>query len=238
VAERCRELGIIIEGTDRAPRYRRGKADVATPMRSTEAEGTKLEKPLGLVWIKCPYPVLAAGVEEVLKEVAHVHYGKSPPAQSPSSCIVLLLEDEEDVTSEVKDLLALVPNTPVLIFSSRVDDQRLAKAAFKAGACGILHVGMRPEQIIRTIKVALEGEALLSQKLLKALLACEEVSSAGIAGLTHRQLEILKLVTEGLSNAQIAEQLFLSESTVKQHLRRAYKTLGVRSRSQAAALFR
>src|SRR5919202_3841651 len=113
-------------------------------MRFPEAEGMRPKKPLlGLVWIKCPYPVFAAGVEEVLKEVAHVHCGKSPPAQSAPSCIVLLSEDEEDVTSEVKDLLALVTNTPVLVFSSRVDDQRLAKAAFKAGACGILHVGMR-----------------------------------------------------------------------------------------------
>ena len=127
--DRWKELGIIIEGTDRAPRYRRGKADVATPMRSTEAEGTKLKKPLGLAWIKCPYPVLAAGVEQVLKEVAHVHCGKSPSVLSPPSCIVLMSDDEEDVTSEVKDLLALVPNTPVLIFSSRADDQRLAKAA-------------------------------------------------------------------------------------------------------------
>src|SRR5919202_3900440 len=173
-------------------------------MRFPEAEGMRPKKPLlGLVWIKCPYPVLAAGVEEALKEVADVHCGKSLPAQSAPSCIVLLSEDKEDITSEVKDLLALVPNTPVLVFSSRVDDQRLAKAAFKAGACGILHVGMRPEQIIRTIKVALEGEAVLSQKLLKALLTYQEESSTGIPGLSHRQLEVLKLVAEGLTNAHI-----------------------------------
>src|SRR5918912_1605672 len=230
----------MTEHTEKAQRYIGGKADVRATMQPTEEEYTRsLKKPLlGLVWIKCPYPVLAAGVEQVLKEVAHVHYGKSPPAQSAPSCIVLLSDDEEDVTSEVKDLLALVPNTPVLVFSSRVDDQRLAKAAFKAVACGILHVGMQPEQIIRTIKIALEGEAVLSKELLKALLNYQEEPSTGIPRLTHRQLEILKLVVEGLSNAQIAEKLFLSESTVKQHLRRAYKTLGVRSRSQAAALFR
>src|ERR687885_2507565 len=166
------------EHTEKAQRYIGDEADVTGPMRLAEDGATRsLKKPLlGLVWIKCPYPVLAAGVEEVFKEVAHVHYGKSPPAQSAPSCIVLLSDDEEDVTSEVKDLLALVPNTPVLVFSSRVDDQRLAKAAFKAGACGIIHVGMHSEQIMRTIKVALEGEAMLSQKLLKGLLTYEEES--------------------------------------------------------------
>src|SRR5919199_3473351 len=226
------------EHTEKAQRYIGDEADVTGPIRLTEDGATRTPKKplLGLVWIRCPYPVLAVGVEELLKEVAHVHCGKSPPTQSAPSCIILLSDDEEDVTSEVKDLLALVPNTPVLVFSSRVDDQRLAKAAFKAGACGILHFGMHPEQIIRTIKVASEGEALLSQKLLKALLTYEEKSSAGVHGLSHRQLEVLKLVVEGLTNAQIAGQLFLSESTVKQHLRRAYKLLGVRSRTQASAL--
>src|SRR5919199_5475076 len=228
------------EHTEKAQRYIGDEADATGPMRLAEEESTRsLKKPLlGLVWIRCPYPVLAAGVEQALKEVAHVHCGKSLPTQSTPSCIVLMSDDEEDVTSELKDLLALVPNTPVLVFSSRVDDQRFAKAAFKAEACGILHFGMHPEQIIRTIKVALEGEALLSQKLLKALLTYEEKPSTGIHGLSHRQLEILKLVVDGLSNAQIAEKLFLSESTVKQHLRHAYKLLGVRSRTQASALFR
>src|SRR5919202_3288500 len=176
------------EHTEKAQRYIGDEADVTGPMRLAEDGATRsLKKPLlGLVWIRCPYPVLAAGVEQVFKEVAHVHCGKSLPTQSTPSCIVLMSDDEEDVTSELKDLLALVPNTPVLVFSSRADDQRFAKAAFKAGTCGILHFGMHPEQIIRTIKVALEGEALLSQTLLKALLTCDEESSAGTHGLSHR----------------------------------------------------
>jgi DNA-binding NarL/FixJ family response regulator len=229
----------MTEHTEKAQRYIGGKADVTAAMQPTEEESTRsLKKPLGLVWIRCPYPVLSAGMEEALKEVAHVHCGKSLPAQSTPSCIVLLPEDEEDVTSEVKDLLALAPNTPILIFSSQIDDPRLAKAAFKAGACGIIHVGMHSEQIICTIKLALEGEVLLSQTLFKALLTYEEVALGGIPALSHRQLEILKLVAEGLTNAQIARQLFLAESTVKQHLRVGYKLLGVRSRTQAGALLR
>jgi DNA-binding NarL/FixJ family response regulator len=56
--------------------------------------------------------------------------------------------------------------------------------------------------------------------------------------LSFRQRQILELVVEGLSNAEIAGRLYLAESTVKQHLRAAYKLLGVRSRTEAAKLIR
>jgi DNA-binding NarL/FixJ family response regulator len=56
--------------------------------------------------------------------------------------------------------------------------------------------------------------------------------------LSTRQWETLELAAEGLPNAQIARRLFITESTVKQHLRKAYSTLGIRSRREAARLFR
>ena len=65
-----------------------------------------------------------------------------------------------------------------------------------------------------------------------------EETSPDLSCLPPRKLEVLKLVAEGLSNAQIAEHLFLSEVTVKQHLRIAYKLLGVKNRVQAADLYR
>ena len=63
-------------------------------------------------------------------------------------------------------------------------------------------------------------------------------SSANLDILSHRQREILELVVEGFTNAQIAKRLFLSEYTVKQHLRAAYKLLGVSNRTEAAKLVR
>ena len=66
----------------------------------------------------------------------------------------------------------------------------------------------------------------------------EEDTHPELLALTARQREILELVGEGLTNAQIARRLFLSEGTVKQHLRAAYKLLNVRSRVQAIKLLR
>ncbi len=55
--------------------------------------------------------------------------------------------------------------------------------------------------------------------------------------LSYRQRQILEMVDEGMSNAEIGKRLYLSESTIKQHLRSAYKVLGVSNRTQASALF-
>jgi DNA-binding CsgD family transcriptional regulator len=85
--------------------------------------------------------------------------------------------------------------------------------------------------------VALRGEVVLPRGLLRLWVGEQRRPGPGI-GLSARQREVLGLVAEGLSNAEIAGRLFLSESTVKQHLRAAYKALGVKNRREAAALWR
>ncbi len=107
----------------------------------------------------------------------------------------------------------------------------------QAGVRGFLHAGMRPAQIARALCVAFEGQIVSPRRLLEFLLS-EGDASADPDVLSARQREILQLVGEGSTNAQIAERLFLSESTVKQHLRAAYKVLGVRNRTEAARLVR
>jgi DNA-binding CsgD family transcriptional regulator len=77
---------------------------------------------------------------------------------------------------------------------------------------------------------------VLPRELLVGLVVGEDRKEE-LTELTPRQEEILELVDEGLSNAEIARRLWLSESTVKQHLRKVYQTLGVKNRNQAARLF-
>jgi DNA-binding NarL/FixJ family response regulator len=193
--------------------------------------------PLGLVWVTPPYSVVAAGLERLLiKAKAAVHWGQEPPEDTPS--LVVLCANGEDVASEVRNLQALVPEAPVLVLGLQEVQLPLARAALQAGARGFIHAQMPPQQIVRALEVALEGKVVLPRELLKALVEEERSSTENLSRLSPKQREILGMVAEGLSNAQIARRAFLSKSTIKQHLRAAYKVLGVKNRTQAAAVFR
>jgi DNA-binding NarL/FixJ family response regulator len=191
-------------------------------------------KPLGLIWVESSYPVLSLGLERTLKTKARVHQGPTPPNEAPSA--VIYCANGGDVASEVRRLKAAAPpDTPVLVMGSSVD-LPLARSALRAKAGGFLHAAMSPEQVGRALSVALKGEVVVPRELLKKLM--EEPSVDLSSTLGPRKREILELVAKGLSNAEIARRLYLSESTVKQHLRGAYKALGVKNRTEAARVFR
>jgi DNA-binding NarL/FixJ family response regulator len=188
-------------------------------------------KPLGLVWIDCPYPVVAAGLKSAMERHARVHLGSSPPQDDVPSSAIFDAGGATGLSEGIKGMQEVNPEMSILVFSLRVD-LPLARAALRLGARGFVHAGMEPEQIARAVEVAAGGEIVAPRKLLEFLIANED--SADRDALTPRQRDILGLVAEGLSNAEIARRLFLSESTVKQHLRAAYKTLGVKDRKEAA----
>ena len=192
-------------------------------------------KSLGLIWLYCPYPILARGLSEVLGEEASVYLGEEPPEGATPSSIVFCAGTTEDMSHRVGKLKEALPDVPVLVFGLG-NGLTFARAALQAGARGFVHVGMPPEQVIRALSVALRGEIAVPRELLKELVAGKTPVDLDL--LTFRQREILKLVVEGQTNAQIGQALFLSESTIKQHLRAAYKTLKVKNRTEAARLLR
>ena len=187
---------------------------------------------LGLVWIDCPYPVVAAGLERALEDRARLHVGQSTPADPPR-CAIFDTSGDEAISEGIDRIKEVDPEIPILAFSLHVD-LPLARAALRHGARGFIHAGMELDQIARAVEVAVEGEIVAPRKLLEYLLTSDDPTE--LDALTARQSEILRLVAEGLSNSQIAKTLFLSESTVKQHLRAAYKVLGVSDRKEAARL--
>jgi DNA-binding NarL/FixJ family response regulator len=187
---------------------------------------------LGLVWIDCLYPVVAAGLERALEGRALLHVGQTAPADPPR-CAIFDTSGDEAISEGIERIKEVDPEIPILAFSLHVD-LPLARAALRHGARGFIHAGMELDQIARAVEVAVEGEIVAPRKLLEYLITNDDPTE--LDALTARQSEILQLVADGLSNAQIAKTLFLSESTVKQHLRAAYKVLGVSDRKEAARL--
>ena len=115
--------------------------------------------------------------------------------------------------------------------------------ALRAGASGFLLKDVPPEQLAAGIRVVADGDALLAPSITKRLIQeFAEVAPAmpepppGIDELTTRELEVFKLVARGLSNAEIAAELIVSETTVKTHVARVLMKLGLRDRVQAVVL--
>ena len=115
--------------------------------------------------------------------------------------------------------------------------------ALRAGASGFLLKDVPPEQLAAGIRVVAAGEALLAPAITKRLI--QEFAAAapaapepppGLDELTARELEVFKLVARGLSNAEIAAELVVSETTVKTHVARVLMKLRLRDRVQAVVL--
>ncbi len=116
-------------------------------------------------------------------------------------------------------------------------------AAMAAGASGFLDKGVDPDVLLDAIRVVAAGEALLTPKATRALLASlgEEpaavpVDEDAVRHLTAREREVVGLVGQGLSNDEIAETLFLSPLTAKTHVSRAMTKLHARDRAQLVAM--
>jgi DNA-binding NarL/FixJ family response regulator len=110
-------------------------------------------------------------------------------------------------------------------------------AALRAGASGFLLKDVEPRELVDAIRVVASGNALLGSTVTRRLLdhfaAAEEISAPSLDSLTDRELEILRLLAGGLSNAEIADRLVVSETTVKSHVSSVLRKLGVRDRVQA-----
>ena len=111
-------------------------------------------------------------------------------------------------------------------------------AAVRAGASGFLLKDVEPAELVDAIRVVAAGNSLFGPTATKRLIerfarAYQATSSRSLDRLTDREREILQLIAGGLSNAEIARRLYLSETTVKTHVSSTLRKLGVRDRVQA-----
>jgi DNA-binding NarL/FixJ family response regulator len=115
--------------------------------------------------------------------------------------------------------------------------------ALRAGASGFLLKDVPADQLVAGIHVVAHGDALLAPTITRRLINEFARSApnrterpAGLDELTPRELEVFRLLARGFSNAEVAEELFVSETTVKTHVARVLMKLGVRDRVQAVVL--
>jgi DNA-binding NarL/FixJ family response regulator len=130
-------------------------------------------------------------------------------------------------------------NAARILVLTTFDLDEYVYAAVRAGASGFLLKDVRPGDLVDAIRLVAAGNALLGPTVTRRLLerfAADEPAAhddGAVARLTDREREILRLLAAGLSNAEIAEQLVLSETTVKTHVSSVLRKLGVRDRVQA-----
>ncbi len=135
--------------------------------------------------------------------------------------------------------LVAAGNPARILVLTTFDLDEYVYAAVRAGASGFLLKDVRPADLVDAIRLVAEGNALLgptvTRRLLERFADAEPHAAAAetLTELTEREREILRLLSQGLSNAEIAARLFLGETTVKTHVASVLRKLGVRDRVQA-----
>jgi DNA-binding NarL/FixJ family response regulator len=145
---------------------------------------------------------------------------------------------------EATALITCRPDAPRVLMLTTFDAQDYVYTALRAGASGFLLKDAPAEQLIEAIKVIHRGDALLAPSVTRMLIAevarrpamDPAVAAPGLDELTERELEVMRLLARGLSNAEIADTLYLGEATVKTHVGRVLSKLDLRDRVQAVVV--
>jgi DNA-binding NarL/FixJ family response regulator len=161
---------------------------------------------------------------------------------NPDVVLMDIRMPELDGLEATRRLVANGDSPRVLMLTTFGEDEYVYDA-LKSGASGFLLKDIRPEQLAEAVRVAAAGDALLApaitRRLIEGFVRRPPPGSgppAELSQLTERELEVLKLIARGLSNAEIAAELYLSEATVKTHITHVLTKLNLRDRVQAVVL--
>jgi DNA-binding NarL/FixJ family response regulator len=151
-----------------------------------------------------------------------------------------------DGLEATRQIMSSVPSPPRIIMLTTFDIDEYVYTALRAGASGFLLKDVTPEQLVASVKLVAAGDALLAPSITRRLVerfaapAADAAPAPKVAAemetLTVREREVLVLMARGLSNAELAERLIVSEATVKTHVARILGKLGLRDRVQAVVL--
>jgi DNA-binding NarL/FixJ family response regulator len=148
-----------------------------------------------------------------------------------------------DGVAATRRLLEEPGSQPRVVIVTTFDDDENLYEALRAGAAGFLLKNAPPEQLIEAVRTVAAGDGLLSAAVTRRVIEefvrrtpSERPPANALAELTERELEVLRLIARGMSNAEIATELVITPATAKTHVGRILMKLGLRDRVQAVVL--
>jgi two-component system, NarL family, response regulator LiaR len=153
----------------------------------------------------------------------------------PDVVVLDLVMPGGDGLSALRALHERAPDARVLVLTSYADDAQLF-AAMEAGAAGYMLKDVEPDALAAAIREVAAGRPALHPQVARRLMRQGPKGAPGLADLTARERDVLRLIVEGLANKEIATRLRIGEKTVKTHVSRVLGKLGVLDRTQAAVL--
>ena len=193
--------------------------------------------------VRAGFRMLLAG-EEDIEVVAEASNGREAVDKAarfdPTVVLMDIRMPELDGLEATRRILAADPSARVLVLTT-FDLDEYVYEALRAGASGFVLKDDPPEQLLAAIRTVAAGDALLSPAVTKRVIrefarAPRAKPPEGLDELSEREHEVFRLIAQGLSNAEIGEQLFISETTVKTHVTHIFRKLDLRDRVQAVVL--
>ncbi|MFI7241607.1 response regulator [Streptomyces qinglanensis] len=187
--------------------------------------------------------LMADGIEVVAEAADGEEAVEAVARTRPDVVLMDIRMPELDGLEATRRILTGAPDEPRVIMLTTFDLDDLVYAALAAGAGGFLLKDVTPEHLVAAVRLVRTGDALLAPAITRRLVeryahtaaapAPDSPPHRDLEALTPRELDVLRLLAQGLSNAELAERLFLSETTVKTHVGRILAKLRLRDRVQA-----
>jgi len=193
--------------------------------------------------VRAGFRMLLAG-EEDIEVVAEANNGREAVDKAarfhPGVILMDIRMPELDGLKATRQILAEDPDARILILTT-FDLDEYVYEALRAGASGFVLKDDSPEQLIAAIRTVAAGEALLSPTVTRRVIKKfarmpQPEAPKELDDLSERELEVFQLMARGLSNGEIADDLFISETTVKTHVTHILQKLDLRDRVQAVVL--
>lgn len=155
---------------------------------------------------------------------------------NPDVILMDMVMPQMDGVTAIKNIRQQHPNIQIIALTSFNEDKKLVQNALQAGAIGYLFKDVSIDDLAQAIRTANAGIQVLSKEATKMLIQAKTQPAPRDFHLSERELDVLKLMIEGLTNPQIAERLVISRSTVNFHVSSILGKLGAASRTEAVSI--